>query len=86
MLKAGSNVGMATMKKNVCKICRAARQKLFLKGEKCLSVKCTLNKRPNPPGPIRKKRRKVGSEYAKELSEKQIMRNFYGLSEKQFKN
>ncbi len=72
------------MNNNVCKICRRQGQKLFLKGEKCFSPKCPFIKRPYPPG-IRKKRGRFNvSEYSKELSEKQKLRNYYGLREKQF--
>jgi len=72
------------MQKNVCKICRRTGQKLFLKAEKCYSAKCPLIKKPYVPGQ-RKKRRKSFSEYGKELIEKQKMRSWYGISEKQFK-
>ncbi len=73
------------MNNNVCKICRRQGQKLFLKGEKCFTPKCPFIKRPYPPG-IRSKRkgRFNVSEYSKELSEKQKLRNYYGLREKQF--
>ncbi len=60
-------------------------QKLFLKGEKCFSAKCPLLKRPYAPGERKKKRRGGISEYGKELIEKQKMKSWYGLSEKQFK-
>ena len=75
------------MKQNPCKICRRAGQKLFLKGERCSSPKCAIIKRPYPPG-LAKKRRRRGSfsEYAKELKEKQKLKKYYGLSEKQFAN
>lgn len=69
-----------------CKICRRAGEKLFLKGERCFSPKCAMIKRPYPPGQRRKRRRRPPSEYAKELREKQKLRNWYNLREKQFKN
>ena len=71
-----------------CKICRRQGLKLFLKGEKCLSPKCTLVKRPNPPGPGQKKKRRHRSisEYGQELGEKQKLKNWYNLSERQLKN
>lgn len=69
-----------------CKICRRQGQKLFLKGEKCLSPKCPFIKRPYAPGPKKKRRGFSFSEYAKELREKQKLKNYYGLREKQFKN
>lgn len=73
------------MKTNVCKICRRTGQKLFLKAEKCYSAKCPLIKKPYVPGQRKKRRRRSFSEYGKELIEKQKMRSWYGLSEKQFK-
>lgn len=73
------------MKKNVCKICRRYGQKLMLKGEKCFSPKCPFIKRPFPPGQKSKRRRGHSfSEFAKELKEKQKLKNIYGLSEKKF--
>ncbi len=74
------------MSKDVCTICRRLRQKLFLKGEKCISPKCPVVKRPYPPGVKGKRAKGKFSEYEKELFEKQKMRSFYGISEKQFKN
>ena len=74
------------MKKNKCKICRRLGTKLFLKGEKCLSPKCPMIKRPYPPGPKGKRRRRSSSEYAKELAEKQKLRNCYNLKEYQLKS
>jgi len=74
------------MHENQCKICRRTGQKLFLKGDKCFSPKCPYTRRPYPPGQRAKRRRGGGiSEYGKELIEKQKLRNYYGLSEKQFK-
>ncbi|PIU16284.1 30S ribosomal protein S4 [bacterium (Candidatus Gribaldobacteria) CG08_land_8_20_14_0_20_39_15] len=70
---------------NKCKICRRLQQKMFLKGEKCLSPKCSMIRRPYPPGAERKKNRGKLSEYGKELAEKQKLRNYYGLSERQFR-
>ncbi|NQU82622.1 MAG: 30S ribosomal protein S4 [Parcubacteria group bacterium] len=74
------------MNQNICKTCRRLRQKIFLKGEKCLSPKCPMVKRPYPPG-IQKKRGGFRmSEYGKELIEKQKLKKYYGLKEKQFRN
>ena len=67
-----------------CKICRRLGTKLFLKGEKCLSPKCPMVKRPYPPG-FQRKKRKVVSEYGKQLEEKQKLKNWYNLKEYQFK-
>jgi len=74
------------MSDSKCKICRRFGEKLFLKGERCNSVKCAIVKRPYPPGQKAKKRRGSLSEYAKELREKQKLRNWYNLSEYQFRN
>ncbi|MDD5639638.1 MAG: 30S ribosomal protein S4 [Candidatus Pacebacteria bacterium] len=68
-----------------CKICRRMGDKLFLKGEKCLSNKCAMIDRPFAPGQRAKKRRSSISEYGKELAEKQKMKRWYQLSESQFK-
>jgi len=73
------------MKKDKCKICRRTGIKLFLKGEKCFSVKCPMVKKPYPPGQKGKRRTSPLSEYGKELKEKQKIRNWYNLSETQFK-
>ena len=75
------------MRNQKCKICRRLGVKLFLKGERCLSPKCAMIKSPYPPGEKRKKRKRSGfSEYGKELSEKQKIKNWYNLQEKQFSN
>lgn len=74
------------MENKKCKICRRLGTKLFLKGERCLSPKCAMIRSPYPPGEKRKKRGGGYSEYAKELAEKQKIRNWYNLREKQFSN
>ena len=68
-----------------CKICRRLGVKLFLKGEKCSSPKCLMIKKPYPPGQKGKKQLKSLSEYGKELKEKQKLKNWYSLKEKQFR-
>lgn len=78
--------GLIHMKTLHCKICRRLGQKTFLKGEKCLSPKCPFIKRPYAPGPKKKRRGGSFSEFAKELREKQKLRNYYGLGERQFRN
>lgn len=60
--------------------------KLFLKGEKCLSVKCLMIRKPYPPGAAKKRPGRSLSEYGKELREKQKLKNWYNLRERQFKN
>jgi len=68
-----------------CRICRRVGVKLFLKGERCLSPKCAIVKRPYSPGQKTKRKTRNISEYAKELREKQKMKNWYNLRERQFK-
>lgn len=68
-----------------CKTCRRIGEKLFLKGERCNSQKCALTRRNTPPGPAKKRKGGAPSEYKKSLLEKQSLKKWYGLSEKQFK-
>jgi len=68
-----------------CKICRRLGVKLFLKGERCFSQKCPMIKRPYPPGQKRKRRARALSEYGKELREKQKLKSWYNLGERQFR-
>lgn len=68
-----------------CKKCRRVSQKLFLKGERCFTVKCPMIKRPYPPGIHGKKIKRGLSEYGKQLLEKQKIRQTYGIRERQFK-
>lgn len=72
------------MRYDQCKTCRRLGQKLFLKGERCSSPKCAMIKRAYAPGPQKKKRGGTPSEYKKSLSEKQTLKKWYGLSERQF--
>ena len=74
------------MKNTKCKICRRLGVKLFLKGERCLSPKCAMVKRDYAPGEKGKRRRRTFSEYGKELREKQKLKNWYNLRERQFRN
>src|SRR6056297_2492295 len=69
-----------------CKICRRAGKKLFLKGERCYTSKCAMNKRSFPPGQHGTKGFRRISEYGRQLREKQALKNFYHLREKPFKN
>ena len=72
----------------VCKRCRREGQKLFLKGTKCYTEKCPVERRQYPPGqhgPASVRRRKR-SDYAVQLREKQKVKRIYGLHEKQFRN
>jgi len=74
------------MKNAKCKICRRQGVKLFLKGEKCFSPKCSMVKKSYPPGQKGKRRFRSLSEYGKELKEKQKLKNWYNLRERQFRN
>ncbi|MCZ6775747.1 MAG: 30S ribosomal protein S4 [Ignavibacteria bacterium] len=69
-----------------CRLCRRARQKLFLKGTKCFTEKCPVERRGYPPGQHGQSRRTKISEYGIQLREKQKVRHMYGLMETQFKN
>lgn len=68
-----------------CRLCRREGQKLFLKGERCYSTKCAIEKRNFPPGQHGQGRKKV-SDYGLQLREKQKAKRFYGLQETQFRN
>ncbi|WP_459130065.1 30S ribosomal protein S4 [Guggenheimella bovis] len=67
-----------------CRICRREGQKLFLKGERCYSEKCSFNKRSTPPGQHGATRITKLSNYGKHLREKQKVKRYYGMLEKQF--
>ncbi len=69
-----------------CKLCRRERQKLFLKGTKCFTEKCPLERRNFPPGQHAHARRTKISEYGVQLREKQKIRRIYGVLERQFRN
>jgi small subunit ribosomal protein S4 len=69
-----------------CRLCRRERQKLFLKGTKCFTEKCPVERRAFPPGQHGQNRRTKISEYGVQLREKQKVRRMYGLQETQFRN
>jgi small subunit ribosomal protein S4 len=71
-----------------CKLCRREGTKLFLKGTRCLTEKCAIERRAYAPGQHGQStgRRRKASEYAKQLREKQKVKRIYGLSERQFRN
>ncbi len=71
-----------------CRQCRREGTKLFLKGTKCFTEKCPVERRPYAPGQHGQAtaRRRKASEYAKQLREKQKIKRIYGISEKQFRN
>jgi len=78
---------MARYTGSVCKLCRREGTKLFLKGERCMSPKCAMERRPYAPGMHGRQsqyRRRV-SDYGKQLREKQRVRRIYGVLERQFR-
>src|SRR5450759_3784847 len=76
---------MARYTEAVCKLCRRERMKLFLKGAKCDTMKCPVERKPYPPGEHGRGRIRE-SEYLLQLREKQKARRIYGLLERQFRN
>ena len=75
---------MARYKDEQCRICRREGQKLFLKGARCYSDKCSISRRNYAPGQHGQKRAKL-SEYGTQLREKQKTKSYYGVGEKQFR-
>jgi small subunit ribosomal protein S4 len=78
---------MARYRESNCKLCRRENEKLFLKGTRCYSDKCSVERRPQIPGQhgVGRMRRKV-SPYGLQLREKQKVRRIYGILENQFRN
>ncbi len=77
---------MSQQRGSVCKLCRRAGQKLFLKGQRCYTPKCALERKSYPPGQRGSGRRRYrSSDYSKQLREKQKIRHIYGISEEQFR-
>ena len=77
---------MAKYNGPVCKLCRREGEKLFLKGDRCLSAKCAFDKKAYPPGQHGKTRRLKLSDYGLQLREKQKIKRYYGVLEAQFRN
>ena len=75
---------MARYRGSVCRLCRREMQKLYLKGDRCYSDKCAVERRSFPPGQHGQKRAKV-SDYGLQLREKQKVKRMYGLAESQFR-
>jgi small subunit ribosomal protein S4 len=75
---------MARYKDAQCRVCRREGCKLFLKGERCYSDKCSISRRNYAPGDHGQKKAKL-SEYGTQLREKQKTRSYYGVGEKQFR-
>lgn len=67
-----------------CRICRRETEKLFLKGDRCFTEKCAVERRQYPPGQHGQRRSKI-SDYGLQLREKQKVKNTYGVLEKQFR-
>jgi small subunit ribosomal protein S4 len=70
----------------VCRLCRREGQKLFLKGERCYTSKCAIERRAYAPGQHGQARNKKASEYGKQLRTKQFARRYYGVLEGQFRH
>mgnify|MGYP000835635285 FL=1 len=75
---------MSRYKDEQCRICRREGQKLFLKGSRCYSDKCSITRRNYAPGQNGQKKSKI-SEYGTQLREKQKTKMYYGVGEKQFR-
>ncbi len=75
---------MSCINQSVCKLCRRENVKLFLKGDRCFTDKCSFDRRPYPPGQHGQSRLKF-SEFALQLREKQKTKRYYGVYEKQFR-
>lgn len=71
-----------------CKLCRREGTKLFLKGTRCLTEKCAIDRKAYPPGQHGQssRRRRRSSDYQRQLREKQKVKRMYGLAESQFRN
>ena len=76
---------MARYTDAVCRLCRRENQKLFLKGDRCYTDKCGVDRRPYPPGQHGQGRTKA-SEYGSQLREKQKAKRYYGVLESQFRS
>src|SRR5512136_277539 len=76
---------LARYTKSVCRLCRRENLKLFLKGERCYTEKCAVDRRGYAPGQHGQSRKKV-SDYGLQLREKQKVKRIYGLLENQFRN
>jgi small subunit ribosomal protein S4 len=76
---------LARYTKSVCRLCRRENLKLFLKGERCYTEKCAIDRRTYPPGQHGQNRRKF-SDYGAQLREKQKVKRLYGILENQFRN
>ncbi|MFQ5723032.1 MAG: 30S ribosomal protein S4 [Terriglobia bacterium] len=76
---------MARYREAVCRLCRRETMKLYLKGERCFTEKCAIEKRNVPPGSHGRDRRRRPGAYAEQLRAKQRVRRVYGVLERQFR-
>ena len=70
----------------VCKLCRREQTKLFLKGERCMTPRCAIERRNYPPGQHGPGRQRKPTQYGLQLREKQKLRRIYGITERVFRN
>src|SRR4030065_927002 len=82
--RRGGGCKLARYRGAQCRICRRESEKLFLKGDRCFTEKCAVERRQYPPGQHGQRRSKI-SDYGIQLREKQKVRKTYGLQEKQFR-
>jgi small subunit ribosomal protein S4 len=75
---------MSRYREPLCRLCRSERTKLFLKGNKCLTEKCSVERRLYPPGEHGRARRRILG-FGLQLREKQKLKRYYGMSERQFR-
>ena len=75
---------MSRYREPICRLCRVEKTKLFLKGNKCLTDKCPIERRTYAPGQHGRARRRILG-YGIQLREKQKLKRYYGMSEKQFR-
>lgn len=75
---------MGRKREKVCRLCRVEKTKLFLKGSKCLTDKCPLERKSYPPGEHGRRRRRILG-YGIQIREKQKLKRYYGMSERQFR-
>ncbi|HEC83129.1 MAG TPA: 30S ribosomal protein S4, partial [Firmicutes bacterium] len=76
---------MARYTGSKCRLCRREGMKLFLKGDRCMSTKCAVERRQYPPGEHGQRMRRRTTEYGMQLREKQKVKRIYGVLERQFR-
>jgi len=83
--KEKEGLNMARYRGSLCRLCRRENMKMFLKGTRCYTEKCTFERRKYPPGQHGHNKGKL-SDYGLQLREKQKVKRIYGIMERQFKN